>query len=253
MDTKTLFRILLSLMIIAGCSSERYGCVKFHGTMRERYILDTITIENPLLVIYGSDLFVIRKSYLEEFVSNPSHRPQGVGQQVFDIIPGWSRSFSVHGDIPDGSSFTRRVLEHIHFGYHIYNWRDYNSCVVFKETRDEIEVYEFVPEPSKFALELVAVPVNPFNDEEWYSDIIKQRREYLEKRGPYINKLDSLECRITLPSVTKYVITVEPIYSRETINRYIDDNGITSGGPGHEVPHPKLSKRTVKLKGLPDL
>ena len=241
-------------MIIAGCSSvKRYVCVKSLDTMRERYILDTITIENPLLVIYGSDLFVIRKSYLEEFIGNPSHRPQGVGQQVFDIIPGWNRTFFVHGDISDGSSFTQRVLEQIHFGYHIYDWRDYNSCVVFKETRDEIEVYEFVPEPSKFALELVAVPISPFTDEEWNSVVIKRRREYLNKRGPYINKLDSLECRITSPSDSKYVLTVEPIYSRETINRYIDDNGITSGGPGHEVPHPKLSKRTVNLEGLPDL
>lgn len=255
---KTLFKILLSFMLIASCSSvKRYVCVKEHDTMRVRYILDTITIEKPLLVIYGSDLCVIRESYLEDFISDPSHRPQGVGQQVFEILPGWIRSDVLNYYTADGREFTNRVLEQISFGSLIYDWRNYNGCVVYKESRGEIEVYEFVPEPSKFALELVYVSPKPilgdiFGDVE--ERIIQNRMKYLEKmKGKYLNKLDSLEISITLPSTSKYALTVEPLYSRETINKFIDDEGITEGSGDEERPHRKLSKRIVKREGLSDL
>lgn len=251
---KTHVKALFFILLVSACSQTRLiknniQIYVKHDTVRDRYILDTITIRDPLLVIYNDSLFVIRESYLRSFLTNPTNRSEGEGQQVFYIIPGCLRIDAIDpNDIPyDGSELTFRIRNHIMDSYLLYDWRDYTDILSFRETINDIEIYTFEPKPSKFVLELVIEPINGCDN--------KYKYKLYQENGviKYTNKLDSLE---TIPKTNReprFVLTVEPLYSRETINKYIDDEGVLSGRPGQQVPHPKLCEKRVKLQGLPDL
>lgn len=230
---KTQGSLLCMLILTISCSGPRFYCGKDHGdSMRPKYILDTITIERPLLVRYGEDFFVIRESYLESFLCNPTFRPQGIGQQVFLLLPHYDLN-----DINNGSEFTNRVLEQLRFGSIIYDGTSLEDCVVFRKSIYDIDVYAFDPSPSKFALELV------------------MKNDGVSKTS-FQSNLQELQNNVKEES--KYYLTVEPLYSRETINEYIKNGGILvlkdlPNGRKETRLMDKLSKKEVKKKGLPKL
>ena len=266
---KTLVSLFLVVFFVSSCCESRVEQSNFKTcfkpgdeTVRELYLLDTITIKDPLLVIYKDSLFVIRESYLAQFVDNPSLRDEGSGQQVFYIIPGYLRTHSLDPSniLHNGEDLTNRVRNQLGFARKIclYDWRNYSECVLFREITGMVEVYSFEPKPSKFALELVIEPVDRdayISDEhEIHARLKENYQQYLcKKTGNYLNKLDSLENRVVTNNKPRFVLTVEPLYSRETINKFIEEEGILIGNPGEERPYPKLPKRVVKKKGLPDL
>lgn len=254
MNTRDIVKYGLFVTIVVlfvNCSSRFHNHIPrlMDGMMYPTYFLDTITIPEPRLVVYNDSLFVMSESILDLFIDNPLHRPQGPTQCVFPIFPRDLRfNFSTH--VYGISDFSDRISEQYRFSHDILLW-DYNECVTFKSKINNIEIYEFTPAPSKFALIL------SWDDKEraHYEPIV-----YKPLRGYYLNKVDSLDhVSFTPKHEPKYVLTVSPLYSRETINKHNRENYVLiqvtkrSGERYYIPPIPELTEKEVRKAGLPDL
>ena len=236
MEKKLLNKVICFILLFSfslSCSNDR-GISRRNSTLACRYLIDTLTIDNPVLVVYEDALFIMSRDHITEFASNPYYS-ESKDQKFFRILP-----HNVRMDIFDdglnefrnNSNFTDRAYEHIKMassarsGLYSSICFNYSERTIYEDKVGCVEYYSFNPQPKRFVLELVYYDPQRYKENPYgpHWTFITE-----ESSGPtlFMNKLDSLE---SVPIISKeeeephYMFTLEPLYSRETINAFIRSN-----------------------------
>lgn len=216
---------ILILVILSSCQESYIGPVHYLNDFEEnclgtRYFLDTISLKDPVLAVYNDALYVMPKSYSTEFVSNPVYQE---GIKLFYIFPHNVRQYILDlTNTPDNETeFTSRAEYQLSMGSSLYSIHHFTT--VFDKRVDEVEFYRFDPLPARFLVELVWYDPERFINNPYGPNFITLVSENHDSTV-YRTKLDSLESVPIKPKIeggAHYILTVEPLYSRETINNHI--------------------------------
>lgn len=190
-----------------------------------RYIIDTITIKDPLLAIYDDELYVMAGRYADDFVKSP-HLKDGI--HMFHILPR-----NIREDVMDlfypynRTDFTERAMSQLDMAGRGHLHRPWTSRLIFETKMGQVEFYRFMYRPARFLLELVWVDPDRYKGNPYGPDrlfiVDDQSSDSLYQN---LSKLDSLECFPRIPRDNEkahYEITVEPLYSLSTVNQSIID------------------------------
>ena len=214
-----------------------------------RFFIDTITIKEPLLAIYNDELYLMDGKYAESFTENP-HLKDGL--KMFHILPHNIRQDVMTLFGPSNKSvFTERAMEQLHLAHWGY-LGEWTNTLFFKKKEGQVEFYGFRYIPARFLLELVWVDPERYRDHPYGPGwlFIVQERD-IDDLDRYPSKLDSLESVPIKPKDSEkahYVLTVEPLFSRTTVNQSIKDFA-----KEHSYYGPLIPKRTAKKYCFPDL
>ena len=237
------FYLVILLVCSLSCSKEidQSG----QNNMFDRYLLDTLTIDNPVIVVYEDDLFIMSRDSVTKFASNPCYQ-ENTKQKIFRMLPHNVRMDILGADVwRINSDFTQRAMDHMYMSgsrcCNLYSpgFVNYAYRTVYEGKVGCVEYYSFNPQPKRFALELVyydphRYKYNPYG--RWHVDYWpvdkdeideEEMRRIEEYVSHYMNKLDSLERILYIPKEDEephYMFTVEPLYSREAMNDNVKES-----------------------------
>lgn len=272
MNSQGIKHIIILLVLFTSCTvssydvhyldesylKERFGSLN-NDFLGWRFFLDTITINKPCMALYKNELYIMPSDYQHEFVESPGYCE---GIKLFRVLPHNIRQdvLSFEKVPANHNDFSCRTLSQLlmaESGHGLYSPYTYNNGqVVFERRINDIEFYSFMIQPSRFLVELVWYDPDRYMDNPYGPNFITIIDES-KVTDDYANKLDSLESvpirtqRINEP---QYVLTVEPLYSRKSINKYIKDNEAVERWGPFVTWRPKLfSRKYAKKFCLPDL
>jgi hypothetical protein len=156
-------------------------------------------------------------------------KPHSVeAKKVFRILPNNVRVDLFYVQPSNSSDFTDKVETHLSMAEHgqgLYSSAYYGNMVVLDGVVGDIEYYRFKTQPTRFALELFWYDPKRYSDDPYGPDIHIDYADNHESVS-FISKLDSLESTPMIPKNNEephYVLTAEPLFSSDTINKYIKD------------------------------
>ena len=259
-------KALLSFVLILVLGS--FSCCSFqydyddHGlfdwgtdALGTRFVIDTISIVDPRICIYGNGLYILPNRCLDSFVIHP--QPNEIAK-VFRVLPHNVRSDLFDAIPSNHSKFTERAMEHLSMGkngYGLYNPSSFTEMTYFEKALQDVEVYKFKTQPDKYVLELFWYDAKRYIDNPYGPNFFAIVSENSEPPC-YSSKMDSLERCPIYPNEAEqphYVLTVEPLFARDIINRHIEEEeGFVRFGPFVRRPW-QFSKSFAKKYAFPDL
>lgn len=243
-NIKQASRILLFLLIAISSISckqqtidgDEYSPHYLDFGLGVRFILDTITISNPLIAVHEDELYIMPEEYADIFAAKPFAYEKN---KVFRIL-----QHNVRLDLFDfppcnESDFTDRAFSTLTIATnsHTYNEYNYSDGLSFVKRVGNIEYYSYIVQPAKFCLELFW-----FEPEQYRENPYGNRFFILSEIDTvkhYDRLIDSLEYEPIYPKEyekPRYVMTVEPLYTRETMNSNIIKAESQCPGKPHLIP-----------------
>lgn len=254
MKNKIVFQIIIAIIIATGCrhypphiNTEQRDRLLTEYDLGLKYILDTITIKDPRIAVFNETVYIVAGKYQDEFADSPHCQE---GKHIFRIPPIFVREDLCDISPLNETDFTRRAYHTWSFGDCLYrtSYDVYN--VVFDKKIGEIEYYRFLFSPRRFLLELIWYNPRRYSDSFPYGPnwFVTFSEAHKDSTFVHRNKLDSLEsCIPSFPLLDEephYILTVEPLFSRETVNEYIEWN--------QEYEAPPYKKRLYRRYAFPD-
>ncbi len=214
---------MLILVMLSSCQESNIKSVHYLNTFDDdflgvRFFMDTITIKKPVLAIYKDALYVMPEKFSHEFVSDPACHEES---KVFYILPHNIREDIMSNTPVNESEFSSRAEGQLSMGRSLYSTSHFST--IFDKRIGEVEFYLFDPLPSKFLLELVWYDPGQYINNPYGKNYVALVSDNPDSSF-YKTKLDSLESvpvEPMLEDVPHYILTVEPLYDRETVNNYI--------------------------------
>lgn len=189
-----------------------------------KYILDTITIKEPRIAVNNDNIFIVAGKYVEEFADNP-HKQEG--KLIFQIPPMIVRQDLCGISPVNSTEFSCRAMNTQSLEQFLFDTDYSTKNVIFDKRIGNVDYYRFRFPPRRFLLELMWYNPHRYTDSFPFGpDISIIMSTQSIDSITYCDKLDSLERNVpSFPLAEEsphYILTVEPLFSRDVVNEYIE-------------------------------